>query len=142
MFFFLYAFKAAFRMRHLKHRWTQSGYLSVLSPNAGKYKPEKLRILSLFTQWNLANLLSFDLEMYKFYLITELVLFSEVETTYGWFLFLCICFLDLWQHIKFKYEIYFKIHSENKTLLKNNSFIDWVKNLNILKQESFSQQSC
>ena len=26
-------------------------YLSVLSPNAGKYGPEKLRIRTLFTQW-------------------------------------------------------------------------------------------
>ena len=33
--------------------WIQrdTEYLSVFSPNAGKYRPEKLQILKLFTQW-------------------------------------------------------------------------------------------
>ena len=30
---------------------SNTSYLSVFSPNAGKYRPEKLRIWTLFTQW-------------------------------------------------------------------------------------------
>ena len=36
-------------------RYGVSPYLSVFSPNAGKYGPEKIRIWTLFTQWMFAE---------------------------------------------------------------------------------------
>ena len=43
--------------RHLDWIWRDTPYLSIFSPNAGKYWPEKLRIRTFFTQWDLSTTL-------------------------------------------------------------------------------------
>ena len=41
---------------HIRTERTDTSYLSVFSPNVGKYGPEKLRIWTNFTQWKVLGL--------------------------------------------------------------------------------------
>ena len=73
--------------------WIQSDteYLSVFSPNTGKYGPEKLRIRTLFTQYSLCDIRYFKEQYFdEFYLASikdkgsckKLYSFCRIESNY------------------------------------------------------------
>ena len=88
--------------RNIERRNT---YLSLFSPNAGKYWPEQLRIRTLFTQWESLNLLSL------IYLThTRLIFIWKLHCiSIDWFLYeLNIDLIWLSMYAEVSFQLYFE----------------------------------
>ena len=93
-------------------------YLSVFSPNAGKYGPEKLRIRTLFTQWWSLSSDEIQLGMLmksfcfrKYFMILSIKAYSEPSQSENFI-------LDVWQDSEYTSELSYVFHNV-KSYLSN-----------------------